>query len=278
MKTELKRNLRITLVFTLIMITIMGYSQIVGSGKIVSESRSTDDFSKIKLSCSADLFITQGSTSVRVKADDNIVGLLETNVENGTLSIEIKGRGFRSANTLEVYISVPELSNIKNSGSGDISIKNGFKGTDLYIGISGSGDLEADLDALNLQLKVSGSGDSDISGIRGMLKVTNSGSGDFEAENLKLEDCDISNSGSGDIELSGKTNNLKVRMMGSGDLDAYNLTSVNVEVKNSGSSDLTLNVVENLKVTLNGSGDVTYRGDPTKVDVRSNGSGDIYKK
>ena len=278
MKTLLKINTKLVITLVLIIVAGIGYSQTKGNGNVVTEERNTGDFTSIKLTCSADLYISQGSTSVSVKTDENLQELIETTVEDGVLVIGVKGRGFRSVRALEVRVSLPTLIKLKNSGSGDITFKGIFKANDLYIGISGSGDLDADFDVTNLELKVNGSGDSEITGVRGTFKVSNSGSGDLEAEGLKLENCYLKNSGSGDLELSGKTNNLTVTIAGSGDLDAYNLAAVSASVSNSGSSDITLNIIEKLQVTLNGSGDLTYRGNPTKVDVRSNGSGDVYRR
>ena len=278
MKTILSKNSRIIIILALVLVASIGFSQTKGSGNVISVDRNTGDFTGVKLTCSADLYISQGSTAVTVRADDNIVDKVETTVENGTLVISVKGRGFRSISVLEVYITTPDLTKIKNSGSGDITFKNTFRANDLFIGINGSGDLDAKFDVRNLELKVSGSGDTELTGVRGIFKVSNSGSGDLDAEGLKLEECYIKNSGSGDMELEGKTNNLTATINGSGDLDGYNLTSVNATISNSGSSDVTVNVVEELQVVLNGSGDLTYRGNPTKVDVRSNGSGDVYRK
>jgi len=278
MKTMSQINVKLIITLAFIIITGIGYSQTKGNGNVVTQERNTGDFTAIKLTCSADLFISQGSTSVKVKADENILDMIETTVSNGILEINIKGRGFRSASVLKVYVTMPTLKILKNSGSGDIEFENVFKAVDLFIGLSGSGDLEADFDVKNLELKVSGSGDTELSGVRGTFKVSIAGSGDLEAEGLRLEDCYIKNTGSSDIEIEGKTNYLTVNLAGSGDLSAYNLTSVNASVTNSGSADITLNVVEKLQVTLNGSGDLTYRGSPVNVDIMSNGSGDVYKR
>lgn len=276
MKTKMKISIVITIV--LVMIVSLGFSQVRGSGNVITQERDVSNFSAIRLTSFANLYIRQGDKSVTVKTDDNVMDLVETEVENGTLVIGIKGRGLRNVKTLDVFITIPDLNKIKNSGSGDITFKNTFKASDLYIGISGSGDLEANFDVKDLELKVSGSGDSEISGVTGNFKVSISGSGDLEAENLRLTDCVIKNAGSGDIELSGKTNNLTASIMGSGDLDGYNLYAVNVTVSNSGSSDVSVNAIESLKVVLNGSGDLIYRGNAAKVDVKSNGSGEVYKK
>ncbi len=272
----MKTNLIITLF--VVLMSMGGYAQTKGNGVIKSQDRDIENFTAIKLTCSADLHIVQGKTALTVKTDENLLELIETEVENGTLYISVKGRGFRSAKGLDVYITMPTLEKLMSSGSGDVEFGNTFKGNDIYISISGSGDIDGKFDVTNLELKVNGSGDTEISGIMGMLKLSVSGSGDIDADGLKLDECNIRNSGSGDISLTGKTNKLTVSQNGSGDLSAYHFTAVSAVISNSGSSDMTLHVVENLKVTLNGSGDLTYQGNPEQVDVRTNGSGDIYKK
>lgn len=278
MKTLSRINKNIIAAVIMAMIAVSSFAQVSGNGNVITQERNTGDFTGIKLTCSADLYISQGNTSVTVKADENIIETVKTTVDNGVLEIDVKGRGFRSVRVLEVYVSLPNLGKLNNSGSGDIEFKGIFNANDLTIGLSGSGDLDADFDVRNLEIKANGSGDMEITGIKGALKISISGSGDLEAEGLKLEDCYVKNSGSGDIELVGKTNNLTVAIAGSGDFNAYNFVAVNASVSNSGSSDIALNVVEKLQVILNGSGDLTYRGNPSKVDVKSNGSGEVYKK
>ncbi len=278
MKTQIQSYFKIMLTTMMVIIVGMTFAQTKGNGNVKTEKRNTADFTGIKLLCSADLYIHQGSTSVEVKADENILKFIKTTVNDGVLEINVKNRSFRSATVLEVHVSLSNLEMLKSLGSGDIKFVDTFKAHDLLVNMSGSGDLEADFDVTNLELKVNGSGDTELSGIGGTFKISVSGSGDLDAEELKLEDCFVKNNGSGDIALSGKTNSLTVTAAGSGDIDSYNLTAVNATINNSGSADITLNIVEELKIRLNGSGDVTYRGNPTKVDVSSRGSGEVYKK
>ena len=269
---------RIFLMAIMLLVTVGTMAQVRGNGNVTKESRDVGNFSSIKLTCSADLYITQGPTAVTVETDENIIELIKTEVNDDVLYIGVKGRGFRSVEKLRVYVTTPSIEKLMNSGSGDIYFDGVYKTNDLYISINGSGDLEAELKATNVEIKINGSGDTELSGVMGMFKATVSGSGDIDAEDLRLEECYIKNSGSGDISLEGKTNVLTVNQHGSGDLDAYHFVAVNATVSNSGSSDISLHVVEKLQVTLNGSGDLTYRGDPQKVDVRANGSGDVYKR
>lgn len=268
----------IAMLAAFIMSTAVTYAQKSGNGKVVKQEREVADFTGIKLECSADVIITQGEKSVVVKTDENLQEIVTTEVNNGILVIDIEGRGYRSCKVMEVIVSIPDLTRIKNTGSGDIEIKGIYKCRELVVGISGSGDFDAVLDAKNLEIKGMGSGDIEVSGITGMFKAQIMGSGDVDAEDLRLEQCYVKCTGSGDIELEGKTEKLIIGQSGSGDLNAYNLSAVSVDATNSGSGDLAVTVATSLKVSLNGSGDLTYNGNPEKVDVRTNGSGDVYKR
>ena len=84
-------------------------------------------------------------------------------------------------------------------------------------------------------------------------------------------------SGSGDITLNGKTTDFEVRVSGSGDVNAYDLSALNVTANVSGSADIEVTATEMIQARVSGSGDISYRGNPKKIDTKSSGSGDITK-
>jgi len=84
-------------------------------------------------------------------------------------------------------------------------------------------------------------------------------------------------SGSGDITLNGTAKNFEATISGSGDIKAYGLEADNVEATVSGSADIKVTANKMLKARVSGSGDISYRGNPTKVDTKASGSGDISK-
>ena len=249
------------------------------SAQVSTQDRQVGDFTGIYQHTSADIYITKGDTeTVTVKADSDAIDKLTTEVRDGVLHIESTRDGWRNVRTMEVHITMRSLDKIKNSGSGDFSIRGPLSGKDMYIGISGSGDLDAELEAINLEIKISGSGDINLSGVRGNLNISISGSGDVYAEGLQLDECNLAGYGSGDVKLKGRAAHMVAQISGSGDINAYGLTAVDVKVKCNGSGDVVVKVVERVSAVLNGSGDLTYYGTPEYVDVESNGSGDIYRK
>jgi len=244
-----------------------------------TQERNVGSFTSISQETSADVYISNGPVGmVKVRADEDAIDKLKTEVRNGVLYIESTNNGWRNVRTMEVHITMPTIEKIKNSGSGDFTIDGDIPGNNVYIGISGSGDMQAELNATNLEIKISGSGDVSLSGVKGDLTIGISGSGDVYAENLKLDNCNLKGSGSGDVKLKGKAASFVASVMGSGDINAYGLTAVEAQVKCNGSGDVAIQVVERVSATLNGSGDLTYYGSPEYVDVESNGSGEVYRK
>jgi len=77
--------------------------------------------------------------------------------------------------------------------------------------------------------------------------------------------------------LSGSTTDFDVTISGSGDIKAYDLEADNVDATVSGSADIKVTARKMLKARVSGSGDISYKGNPQKVDTKTSGSGDITK-
>ncbi len=279
-KAKLNPALFIATVF-IYMLGIQANAQILGirgNGNIVKQDRQLPAFTKIEVLGSADVIIRQGDhPAVQVHADENLIDMITTEVKKGALQISGEGK-IRSYKKFEVHVTMERLDEIVISGSGDVESVGKIEGNEMTIAIFGSGDVSLDLDYKNLNTQINGSGDVRISGINGDLMLTVMGSGDFQADNLRLDNCTIKIMGSGDVKLAGRAATVKVESMASGDVNLNNLTAEEVEVKNFGSGDIITTVTGRLKVKLMGSGDLTYRGDPDKVDVSTLGSGSVYKR
>ncbi|WP_338039003.1 GIN domain-containing protein [Maribacter litopenaei] len=84
-------------------------------------------------------------------------------------------------------------------------------------------------------------------------------------------------SGYGDITLSGSTKDFEATISGSGDIKAFEMDADNVDATVSGSADIEVTANKMLKARVSGSGDITYKGNPEKLDTKTSGSGDISK-
>lgn len=280
------KNLRLVVLSIILLATMLMSPELAvsqwsgksGNGNVVTQDRNAPSFSGIVISCSADVFIKQGgSQAVKVKADENLLELITTNISGGVLEIDIDG-SIRNAKTLEVFVTVVNLEKVKINGSGNVKSEGIIKGSSCEIDVNGSGDVELELDMKNLETTINGSGDVDVTGVSGEFRLKIAGSGDFTAEQLRLTTGNIYVQGSGDVKLSGSADKISIEHSASGDVNLYSLNVVDVDAKCNGSGDVVVKVSGNLKVRLSGSGDLTYMGEPVSVDVSSSGSGEVYHR
>lgn len=211
-----------------------------GEGDVLTEVRNATDFSGVDASVSGEVHITQGDTfSVTVKAEENLLPYLKTQVESdGALHVYFS-RPVRDVDHLEVEITMPELKNIQLSGSGQVHTHGNFSGGTLNLGVSGSG--EVDLDDFDYK---------------------------YVAANV---------SGSGKIQVAGAgAEELDANLSGSGTIEAVQFPVKTAEVYVSGSGTIRLEASEKLIAHVSGSGHVRYEGNPV-VEKHISGSGSVTK-
>ena len=207
------------------------------------ETRDVRDFDEIMMRVPGKVLITQGDKyEVVLEGDADLLDDVDTEVRSGRLNIKSNRRNGwwrgSSRDRLTVYVTVKELNGAFISGSGDIISQNTLKTDDFTASISGSGDIELELDAEYVQAKISGSGNIELAGESDRARLSISGSGKFLAEKLVVGDYDISMSGSG-----------RGSVHVNGDLD----------------------------VSISGSGKIYYMGKPTSVNTKVSGSGSVRK-
>lgn len=206
-----------------------------GRGDNVTEAIETSDFSGVSLRMDAQVYIEQGTkTEVLVNAQLNIIDELDIAVRNDVLVIDTD-RCLTSHSKIEIYITMEDIREVNISGSGDVIGDSKFIVSDLDLRISGSGDMDLEVEANRISADVSGSGD---------------------------------------MYLVGLTGELSYRVSGSGDLHSFGLISDRADILINGSGDAEVHVLDFLDVRISGSGDVFYKGDPM-VESKVSGSGDV---
>ncbi|MEM6379317.1 MAG: head GIN domain-containing protein [Bacteroidota bacterium] len=212
-----------------------GSNCVRGSGPNVVEVLDINEFDGLSLQIAASVFITQGTEfEVRAEGQENIIRELELDVRDRFWEIEFD-RCVRNADDLRIYITMPAITELQISGSGDIFGENVFVTDDLFLRISGSGDMNLGLDA---------------------------------------DDVNMTISGSGRMRLEGTADDLSIQISGSGDIFAFDLASSSANVNIRGSGDAEVAVESALDVRISGSGDVFYKGNPV-IDSSISGSGEV---
>ena len=183
--------------FAFALIVLNACNQIQGSGNIVTENRSTGDFTGISAGGACEVELKNGPvTEVKVEADDNIIGLIETKVSNHTLNITTKnGNNFNNGH-FKVYVTAPEINEIKSSGAASIIIKNILKSNDkITLEASGAATITGEADAPEINAEASGAAGIKLSGRTKNYKAEASGSATIKTENLMSETTKVHASG-----------------------------------------------------------------------------------
>ena len=209
---------------------------ITGEGDVVKRTLEVDNFDGIVLGFHGDVYLTQGSSQkVEVEAQANIIENINTEVKNGVWHVNNK-RNVRNTKKVKVYVTMTDLSKAAISGSGNLVMTNTFRNLDdVKLSISGSGDLEASIEAGDVSSHISGSGRILVKGSAKSNDMHISGSGDINARDLEVETCEIHISGSGDCSVF-VNQSIDAHVSGSGDIDYKG--SPNIKSRISGSGDI----------------------------------------
>ena len=204
-----------------------------GQGPTVTRVLDLPSFSGIDLQISGDVVLRQGNEQyVEVEGQDNIIDLLRLSVSNNTWKIKFTDC-VRNYDNLMIYITLPDIDEIKISGSGDVYGDNLFEGNNLDLNISGSGDMDLGLDYKNVDTRITGSGDIRLEGDCRNFDLDITGSGDYHAFDMKSENGKIRISGSGKAEV-WVTDDLEVRIPGSGDVYYIGYPDLDIDITGSG--------------------------------------------
>jgi hypothetical protein len=187
-----------------------------GSGKVATVSRNVSGFSKIDTQGAYDVDVVVGpKASLKITGDDNLLPLVETRVEQGTLVLTSK-KNLNPRKSLKVTITTPSLESFMLKGAGDVDIK-GIEGNDFSLSLFGAGDLRASGTVRNLNATLKGAGDMNLFGLRAENAVAElSGAGDVSVYATKYLKARVS--GVGDLRYKGHPEKVEKSSSGVGDI------------------------------------------------------------
>jgi hypothetical protein len=199
---------------------------------------------------------------------------------SGTSSSSVTGSGELRTESRDIA----GFSTIQVSGSGNVIIEqNGTESLSIEAEDNLLADLTSDVSDGTLRL-----GTTEGAALRPTLPITYrvtveelagvqlSGSGSVTAAGITTPAIAIDISGSGDVTVTGTADDQVVTISGSGDYDAGDLATLNSTAEISGSGNLFVDVRDAFEARIDGSGSVTYTGDPQVVQA-INGSGELRR-
>jgi hypothetical protein len=182
-------------------------------GPQTTQTRDVGGFTRIENRDSVDVRLRVGEPQrVRVRAGENVIDDVGTEVRDGTLRLTFDHDGFGESDVV-VDVAVPELTAIDASGSGDID----------------AGGIDADAFAVSSD----GSADITLAGTAGRLGLDLAGSGDADLADLAVRDARVAVDGSGDVDVRADER-LEVTVEGSGDVRYHGDPTLTQRVDGSG--------------------------------------------
>ena len=103
-------------------------------------------------------------------------------------------------------------------------------------------------------------------------------SGDARITGLAGGRLALAGHGSGSFLASGAVDLLDLRIQGSGDANLENLRAREARILINGTGDASAHVIDTIVATVNGTGEITYRGTPRNVTEDVNGTGRIARR
>ena len=211
-------------------------SSVKGSGKLQKQVREVGNFNGVALNVPGTVELRIGNTEgVTIETDDNILPLIETAVENGTLRIRPARRSSNLHPTaLTIVVHARQVERVSVGGSGTINA-DGLRGDKLRFDVGGSGSINAGkLDARSVSVAIGGSGNFKAGGRTEQLSASIGGSGNIAAGRLAANNVQVSIGGSGEAEVWAR-DNLAISIGGSGEVSYYGDPQISKSMQRSNS-------------------------------------------
>lgn len=214
--------------------------RIKGNGNMTTITRTTGEYDGVKCAGSFDYILVSGDEGkITIEGEENLLEHIVTEVKGGKLVVKTENNVNLSTSwnkTIKVTIPFRDINSVSLAGSGDLWNEDTIKTNSLEVSLAGSGDVIIAVEANTVEGNLAGSGD---------------------------------------LTLKGSTNDLEVSLSGSGDIHAFGLDANNTVVSIAGSGDAEVVSNKSIKARVSGSGDIEYKGNPSKEDTKVSGSGSI---
>ncbi len=120
-------------------------------------------FSSVVLNISADVVIKKGNESICTVLDSDLTDMVLFEITNEVLYINLKDERKKSSkrylrnNSISIELTMKTLNGVMLNGNGDIYIADEIPTKNLYVGLSGSGDIQFEqINPENFNIDVSG--------------------------------------------------------------------------------------------------------------------------
>jgi hypothetical protein len=209
-----------------------------GNGIVKEEVRDCSKFDAISVTRGMNVYVTQGpETRVVVKADENLLDYIETDVSDRTLKVTCT-KGIRNATSNKVFVTVPNLEMVKATAGSNFFTETPVKISTLEIKASAGSNIHF---------------------------------------NMEEGEADVSASSGSNVFLSGNTKSMKAKANSGSNIKAGELQTGTVEARVSSGANIWLNVTSNLSARASSGGNIFYTGTPSQTDISKSSGGNVIK-
>lgn len=209
-----------------------------GNGNVISQSRVLNPFSSIRIVDNFQIMLEKSQREeLLIEADENLIGLINTNVSNNELVIQTQ-ENLKGSEPIKITIFYQQIDKIDVTGASLINNSDVLKADELDVELSGAGVIDLELETKNLNLELSGAGM---------------------------------------ITLRGFSNSQSLDLSGAGNMDVSQLISQKCKVKLSGFGSAIVHATESLNARVDGAGVIRYYGNPKQLEKRIEGLGNVIQ-
>jgi hypothetical protein len=210
-----------------------------GNGHVVEQTRKISSFDKIKVSRGMNVYISQGNEiHVVVKADENLLDVIRTEVDNHTLKISAT-ENIRRATSKKVYVTLPEIYAVTAVAGSNVFSENVLHSEQLEVSSSAGSNIKLEVDS---------------------------------------DELNTSASAGSNIKLEGKAKSFTGKASSGANIKAEELTTADCNARASSGANLWITVTETLEAKANSGGNVIYFGQPKTTNSESSSGGNIVKR
>lgn len=193
-----------------------------GNGMVREENRTVNgDFNAVSASEGLDVFISQGGEfKILVEADENIIDLIATDLDDGTLKIHTRKNIGRA--TKNIHVTLPKIIALNASSGSDLST---------------IGPIHTEI-----------------------LDINVSSGADMEITEIKSDKINVDSSSGANIEITGETNTLYTNASSGSGIDAVDLRTDQCSADASSGANITVNVSESLIAEASSGGNIRHTG------------------
>ena len=181
-----------------------------------SEPRSVPAFQAVELAGTLEVDVTVGKAqTVQVSGEADLLAKVTTVVKDGVLVVDTE-RNMKRRHHLRVSVTVPELSSVALSGTGEMKIA-GVANQSFAMSLPGTGELSVTGSTSSLRVVVDGTGQisaKDLAAKSAKVEVNGTGSATLRV----TESLEANVTGTGSIDVHGKPARVKKSVSGVGSI------------------------------------------------------------